>query len=171
MSAYESMTPAQLVALYNSRAEALGEKTVKRFSDRKTAERRLAGIEERFAESVVSSPFPVEAPVVETPVVVEAPVVPAAPVAAPKKSGGRGRKTSLNLDLVYSPLMDPMSPSNPKRKGTRAHKLFELYGLGMVGHKYVKLVVAQGYDRKLALDTLRWDLEHQLVVAGEKNEI
>ena len=157
MSAYESMTPAELLARYNSRAEALGENTVKRFSDRKTAERRLAAIEQRFAEANPVVDTPIE-PVVVEPVVVEAP--------AQKKAiaPGRGRKTSIDLTKKIKIQLDPMRPTNPKRKGTRAWDVFELYGdKPLTGAAYIKRVREAGYSQKLAVDSLRWDLSHNVV--------
>lgn len=51
-----TLTTAEIVAAYNERAVALSETEVKRFADRKTAEKRLAAILARHAEA-----FPVEA--------------------------------------------------------------------------------------------------------------
>lgn len=46
-----SLTTAEIVVAYNERAIALSETEVKRFSDRKAAERRLAAILARFEEA------------------------------------------------------------------------------------------------------------------------
>lgn len=51
-----TLTTAEIIVSYNERAVALGEVEVKRFSDRKTAEKRLASILARHEEA-----FPVQA--------------------------------------------------------------------------------------------------------------
>lgn len=178
MSAYESLTTAELLTRYNSYADALGENTVKRFSDRKTAERRLAAIEQRlvtseqrFAETnplakVLTEPVVVETPaepVVIEPVAAE-PVAAEAPVQKKAIAPGRGRKTSIDLTKKIKIQLDPMRPTNPKRKGTRAWDVFELYGdKPLTGAAYIKRVREAGYSQKLAVDSLRWDLAHHFI--------
>lgn len=161
MSDYKSLTTAELLARYNSHAEALGENTVKRFSDRKTAERRLVAIEQRFAEA---NPMAVEPePVAVEPEVAE-PVVSEPPVKKKAIAPGRGRKTSIDLTKKIKIQLDPMRPTNPKRKGTRAWDVFELYGdKPLTGAAYIKRVREAGYSQKLAVDSLRWDLAHHFI--------
>lgn len=51
-----SMSMTQLVDLYNAKADVLGEKQVKRFSDRKTAVRRVEAIVDRKPEKAQPQP-------------------------------------------------------------------------------------------------------------------
>lgn len=171
MSTYESMTGSELLAEYNKIAEQLNEPIVKRFADRKSAIRRLTAIKTRFEETVEKECeraseelfAQLEAPVVEAPVV-EAPKKPIAP--------GRGRKTRVDLTRKVTIVVDPMRPTNPKRKGTRAWDIFELYGSRPIrGDVYLRKVREAGYTQKLAIDSLRWDLDHGFVVYYEPNEI
>lgn len=164
MSDYKSLTTAELLTRYNSYADALGENTVKRFSDRKTAERRLVAIEQRLATSeqrfAETNPL---AKVLTEPVVAE-PVVAESPVQKKAIAPGRGRKTSIDLTKKIKIQLDPLRPTNPKRKGTRAWDVFELYGdKPLTGAAYIKRVREAGYSQKLAVDSLRWDLAHHFI--------
>lgn len=66
--------------------------------------------------------------------------------------------TMLALDRRIRVLVD-----NPKRNGSRAHALFEMYQDGMTGAQYVQAVINAGLPRRVALDSLHWDLRHGYV--------
>lgn len=52
---FASMTSAEIVATYNRAASALGEKSVNRFADRKTAERRTVAIVDRVNAKIAEA--------------------------------------------------------------------------------------------------------------------
>ncbi len=56
---------------------------------------------------------------------------------------------------------------NPKRKGSRARKVFDLYRTGQTGEEFVQAVIDAGMDRRTALTNLHWDLDKGFVYLGE----
>lgn len=145
MSNYETMKSAELVSSYNDFAAKLSEKPVNKFSDRKTGIRRLKAIEARYEEKFPTLP---EEKVSET----------------TAKKSRRGRKSTFDHDRRVAVNIDPLRPTNPKRPGTRAWKVFELYGDSSVRiATYIKRVMDAGHSRKLAVDSVRWDLAHNFI--------
>jgi hypothetical protein len=59
---------------------------------------------------------------------------------------------------------------NPKRKGSRARQVFDLYRTGQTGEEFVQAVIAAGFDRRVALANLHWDLDKGFVFLGEVSE-
>ena len=150
MSNYETMKSAELVATYNEFAAKLSEKPVNKFSDQKTGIRRLKAIEARYEQT-----FPT--------LVEEQPEQPVT------KKSSRGRKSTFDHDRRVAVNIDPLRSTNPKRPGTRAWKLFELYGTSPVRiATYIKRVMVAGYSRKLAVDSVRWDLAHNFIYYADE---
>ncbi len=65
---------------------------------------------------------------------------------------------TLNLERRIRYVQD-----NPKRPGSRSHSIYGIYQVGMSGDDFVSAVIAVGQPRRVALDNLRWDLDHGYV--------
>lgn len=188
---FSSFPSAALVHAYNTCAAELERPVVNKFSDKPTAVKRLnailddieaAGLAVSYLpngaiEGIVRkdsiSPTPSEVQVVEDAqegtlgtgwdhedgqrllaktedLVTEA--------VAPASVGGL---TTLELTHRIEVLVE-----NPKRKGSRARTVFDLYRTGMTGEEFVVAVIAAGMDRRVALSNLHWDIDHGFIYLG-----
>ena len=79
----------------------------------------------------------------------------------PARGGGR---SALNLTAP----LEIVSTSNPKRVGSRAHEHFELYltHRPATGEAYIEIMKEAGSSRRMALDNLRWDVDHGYIRLG-----
>ena len=75
--------------------------------------------------------------------------------------------SNLKLDEELTVLVD----INPKRPTSRAHSTFLLYSVSKTGSEFIQKMLEAGYDRKLALSTLHWDIEHGYISLGEQDHI
>lgn len=58
-----------------------------------------------------------------------------------------------------------VAKGNPKREGTKAHKLFSIYKAGMTVAQYAAAVLAlKGVRPRRARSSLRYDVAHKYVV-------
>lgn len=80
---------------------------------------------------------------------------------APKTESTVGGLTTLELTHRIEVLVE-----NPKRKGSRARTVFDLYRTGQTGEEFVAAVIAAGMDRRVALSNLHWDIDHGFVYLG-----
>lgn len=71
-----------------------------------------------------------------------------------------GSVTNSTLDLAQK---IEVLVANPKRKGSRSHKVWDVYTTGMTGEEYVAKMVKLGYGRRLALAALHWDLDYGFI--------
>lgn len=119
-------TTTELVARYNKAAATLGRKPVKKFADRKTAERRVAAIEAELA------PKPKERPAYDP--------------------DSLGEKRGLRFDLPGRLAKDCVEP----REGTRRAKLLAmLQDAGKKGIEFEDLHVGCGFkNRKSTRDAI-----------------
>lgn len=80
------------------------------------------------------------------------------------------RVGSTNLDLNQQLVL--IHVGNPKRVGSRAHVVYEVYHTALkrnpeaTGEMYIKDMEIVGFTRKLALSTLHWDIDHGFVKLG-----
>lgn len=131
-----SSTTAELVKFYNDNS---GSKAIVKFSDRATAERRVAELIK--AHNELAGPTSKET---KTKKMTEAPIAPSAPKT--KKSNARGRTSSLAGKTLVK-----LSAENPRREGTNGWKSWNLISEGMT---YEQFIAAGGRRVDLA-----WDLK------------
>lgn len=178
---------AALVVAYNTVAAVLTVPTVNKFSDKATAVKRLNAVIDLAEEAgytfsylpngaidKISDPAPAVNPhaasnqlisdaVAANPelaamVKVDLPVEPTNPGAEPASVGGL---TTLELSHRIEVLVE-----NPKRKGSRARMVFDLYRTGATGEEFVQAVIDSGLDRRVALSNLHWDIDHGFIYLG-----
>lgn len=82
-------------------------------------------------------------------------------VAEPAPATSVGGLTTLELSHRIEVLVE-----NPKRKGSRARSVFDLYRTGQTGEEFVLAVIAAGMDRRVALSNLHWDIDHGFIYLG-----
>lgn len=128
----QSATTADLVKFYN---EHSGSKPIVKFSDRTTAERRVAELIK--AHNELSGPTSKET---KTKKMTEAPIAPTT------EKSTRGRTSSLAGKSIIK-----LSVENPRREGTNGWKSWNLITVGMTYEQYV----AAGGRRV----DLAWDLK------------
>jgi hypothetical protein len=150
-----------LVAIYNQ----VSDKPITKFTDRATAEKRVAALLDSKGLTVHATPEDMEANTykVVTAAVPDAPepepeVVPAEPVATTQSK--RGKKSPvMDLVITYSVVQ------NPKSKNSKTYFRFNLYKIGMTGQEYMDACLAQelGSRREIFSD-LNYDSKMGFIV-------
>lgn len=153
----ENTATADLVKAYNAGLVLLGKSDddfLKKFRDKATAEKRL----EQLQQDLLNMHGVAELThndegfswVIQKPKKTE---TESSPPSSPV--------TKTNLNLAGKIVV--LSEGNPKRAGSRSYTTFSLYSTVATGEEYVAALVAQGFTRKLALSTLRWDIGHEYI--------
>jgi hypothetical protein len=150
-----------LIAIYNQFAD----KPITKFTDRTTAEKRVAALLDSKGLTVHATPEDMEANTykVVTAAVPDAPelepeVVPAEPVATTQSK--RGHKSPM-LAMVVRNVID----KNPKSKNSKTYFRFNLYKIGMTGQEYMDACLARelGSRREIFSD-LNYDSKMGFIV-------
>jgi hypothetical protein len=161
-----------LVAIYNQ----VSDKPITKFTDRATAEKRVAALLDSKGLTVHATPEDMEANTykVVTAAVPDAPepepevvpaepepepeVVPAEPVATTQSK--RGKKSPvMDLVITYSAVQ------NPKSKNSKTHFRFNLYKIGMTGQEYMDACLARELgSRREILSDLNYDSKMGFIV-------
>ena len=167
---FSILTSPQIVEAYNNGQLKLGRNDLdfaKIFRDHKTGVERLSKIHKELVnmhgyarlfvrddKSLIWSTIKPEEPIIRK---------------FPKTDHKIGATTlSLQSQLVL------LIPSNPKRVGTIAHVIYEMYSSlpsEATGEDFVKIMVSEGYSRKLAMSTLHWDIDHDYIKLEKKDDV
>lgn len=130
----DARTNAQLAEIYN----LVSERKVTKFADHSTAVKRT-----QLALETAGKDFSFDGEVVA---IVDA----GAPVAT-AKSPNLGKRIRI------------LSEGNPKAKGSKAARRFDMYKNGMTVADYIKLVLAGGETRRKAVRDIGHDTEHGFI--------
>lgn len=155
MSNLASLSTAQLVTVYNQ----LSDRPVKKFTDRTTAEKRVAMLLEQrgLVARLVGDELIVAAPEAVPP--------------TPRQSSGRQPRTEFADNLR----IEVRIGTNPKRAGSRAHARFALYRDGMTVAEYkaacIELEGAKARAGFRYLADLHWDQTHQYITVWDEQLI
>jgi hypothetical protein len=172
---YSVLTTTQLLVAFNTAQDTLGhdeDAHLKRLRDHKTGIDRVM----RAHEELVNMHGYAELELLDSEHarwIIERPRQQEQTAARP--TDGRIGATTIDLSEHLHLLVE----SNPKRAASRAHDTFRIYFALFehgedeapphpTGSDYVEAMLAAGYDRKLALSTLHWDLDHDFIRLGEK---
>lgn len=184
MTDFTTLSLAAITRSYNVVAAYLGETEVRKFSDKTNAARRLtaivarvegATIEYNSIGEIVAVQAVSPAPAQEEPTADEQSTVDEQPQTKTAVLSNFGTPTKIVSDLTTLELSHRIEVlvENPKRKGSRARQVFDLYRTGMTGEEFVLAVIAAGMDRRVALSNLHWDIDHGFIYLGadvEKRE-
>lgn len=179
---YNTLATTQLLAAFNSAQDTLGrdkDSHLKRLKDHKTGIDRVM----RAHEELVNMHGYAELELLDAEHarwIIERPQpAKAATTNDAAKNAAEGRVGATTIDL--SEPLHLLVEINPKRQASRAHTTFEIY-FALFEHgedeappqptasDYVEAMLAAGYDRKLALSTLHWDLDHEFIRLGESTD-
>lgn len=186
MTDFTTLSLAAITRSYNVVAAYLGETEVRKFSDKTNAARRLTAIVARVEGADIVTNADLE--IVAVQVVSPAPTPSEVTVVEDAQRGELGtgwdhpdgqRLLARTEDLVTEAPASvgglttlelthriEVLVANPKRKGSRARQVFDLYRTGMTGEEFVAAVLAAGMDRRVALANLHWDIDHGFVYLG-----
>lgn len=138
-----ALTNAQLTTIYN----LVSERQITKFSEHSTAVKRTMLALEKAEKDIIHDPTTGITAVVD------------AGTRIPRggKRPGPVPGTAYKNDTRRITVLTEV---NPKGKGSKSHKRFELYRTGMTVSEYFAAVQGLGDTRKKASRDMRWDMDH-----------